>query len=97
MGFPEVRQSVSWRYSQYGSPRDVAALNFYTLHDDAELVLVTANEPGLDFREQRDRCALRTSAPGAANSMQIRFAHRRHIEIEDVRHGGNVEPASGQI
>ncbi len=37
------------------------------------------------------------AASGATDPMQIRLAHRRHIEIEDVRHPGDVETARGQI
>jgi hypothetical protein len=46
---------------------------------------------------QRDRCPLRTGASGAAHSMQVRRAHRGYIEIENVCHCRDVEPASGQI
>ena len=55
----------------------MAVPNLYTLHVDPELALITANESGLDFCEQRDRCALRTGAsarmlsPRAARSEAI--------------------------
>src|SRR5579864_1342888 len=66
--------------------RDATVPHPYALHTDTKLLLITAHETSLDFRDNRDCRSPRTRARRAPDPVQIRFAHRRHIEIENVSH-----------
>ncbi len=63
-------------------------MNSYALQRDTQVLLVSTDEAGLDFSDQRYGRALRARARSAADPMQIGLAHGRYVEIEDVGHVG---------
>src|SRR5262245_12792823 len=47
--------------------------------------------------DQHERVTRAASATGAANTMHIVVRLKRHVEVEDVAHSGNVEAACGNV
>jgi hypothetical protein len=77
--------------------RDFAVKNSYALQGDAQVLFVSTDEAGFYFGDQRHGRALRAGARSATDPMQIGLAHRRYVEIEDVRYAGQIESAGRQV
>lgn len=64
---------------------------------DAEFGLVPPHEPDFLHGQQRNRVALRAGAGGPADTVEIGFALRGDVEVEDVRHTLDVQAAGREI
>src|SRR5437763_2921565 len=50
------------------------------------------DEPAILRRCQHESMAFAAGTAGAADAMHVVIGVERHVKIEDVRHGGNIEP-----
>jgi len=89
---PVTKSSTPRRISMY-----FAVTKAYASQGDAQVLLVSTDEAGLDFRDERHCRALCAGARRATDPMQIGLAHRGYVEIEDVGYAGNVESAGRQV
>src|SRR5438094_301886 len=65
---------------------------------------VLANQPFdrghrlvIGWGDDGDRCPSETGAAGAADPVNVVIGMMRHVEIDDVAYGGDVEPARRNV
>ena len=63
----------------------------------ADQLLDCRDASGVGGRNDGDRGAAASGAPGAADAMHVVVGVMRDVEVEDVADGGNVEAACGHV